>query len=555
MTVILKRLSPLLFAFMFLAGGDARGGQQLPAIGTVVSTNPPGGGACSKCLTSPTGTLIITYTWTNTTATVTNPPSVPTNAVLNSLYVDFPAAQNYGVDINHLYLQHDAVTADLLTYNSQGVSHPTQSAPMTFPFAGAVVNDGTPWTLTPAVISLQSSASLQVVLYLSWSIPPPPPPQPGTPAGNLDTANSQDGVLSGWAFDPNASSASIYVDIYPDGGTVGMHVPANQQRADVNAAFHITGSHGFSVTVPAQFMDGQIHHVYAYAISITGQGNPLISGSPAGTFQVALPRGTIDTRYSDHSGNISGWAYDPSAPSVSNFVDLYIDGPFGSGAAGFRVLVNGSRPDVNTAFGITGSHGFGFALPAQYRDNKAHTVYGYVLGTRGQPSQALGNSPQSILVTAPPIGVFESISSSGVATGWAYDPDQPTLSITIDILGSAVTVGSASVPRPDVNAAHGITGNHGFSIQLPDSEKSGVSTTFNATALDSAGGPSANLNSIVTTLSCGPGLTYCDVNRTCQAAGVSCSLPPPPVCRTPLIRCACTNSCSTAANCSAYCGN
>jgi len=108
--------------------------------------------------------------------------------------------------------------------------------------------------------------------------------------------------------------------------------------------------------------------------------------------------GYLDTKTST-DGNFAGWAFDPNAgqdqPSgVSIFVDVYVDGPAGSGAPGYRILANGSRPDVKSAYGIIGDHGFTFTLPAQFQsDGLNHTIYPYAISLFGQPNIALSNSP------------------------------------------------------------------------------------------------------------------------------------------------------------------
>ena len=61
--------------------------------------------------------------------------------------------------------------------------------------------------------------------------------------------------------------------------------------------------------------------------------------------------------------------------------------------------------------------------------------------------------------------------------GWAYDPDYPAQSLPLYVYiytDEACTKSydvnynhSADVPRPDVNEAKGITGNHGFNFDIP----------------------------------------------------------------------------------------
>jgi hypothetical protein len=63
------------------------------------------------------------------------------------------------------------------------------------------------------------------------------------------------------------------------------------------------------------------------------------------------------------------------------------------------------------------------------------------------------------------------------AAGWAYDPDRSSESIWVHFYGrhqedeSYRYLGAllANSARPDVNRAYGITGNHGWSVQIPES--------------------------------------------------------------------------------------
>jgi len=92
------------------------------------------------------------------------------------------------------------------------------------------------------------------------------------PVGFLDgiTVSGNQARVFGWSFDPNASATSIPVHV--DVGNAGTEVLANLPRDDVDAAYGITGQHGFSATVTLQAGSNQ---VCAYSIGVRGN-NPLI---------------------------------------------------------------------------------------------------------------------------------------------------------------------------------------------------------------------------------------------------------------------------------------
>jgi hypothetical protein len=100
-------------------------------------------------------------------------------------------------------------------------------------------------------------------------------------------------------------------------------------------------------------------------------------------------KGTIDSV--DANGRVQGWAYAAQSSWQSVTVHAYVDGPSNAGgtfAGAYSARAN--RPDVNYAFGITGSHGFDFNLPISYRDGKQHTLYLYGIDPRGMNNPLLG---------------------------------------------------------------------------------------------------------------------------------------------------------------------
>jgi hypothetical protein len=133
---------------------------------------------------------------------------------------------------------------------------------------------------------------------------------------------------------------------------------------------------------------------------------------------VLPPRAVLDTPTSDHTGNLNGWAYDPATPSASIAVDFYVDGPAGLGTGIARVTADGSRPDVNAVYVITGNHGFSFSLPAQYRDGKVHSVYAYAIGNGANSGNnpAISNTPAGFRICGAGT-TYCSYTNSCIASG------------------------------------------------------------------------------------------------------------------------------------------
>ena len=222
-----------------------------------------------------------------------------------------------------------------------------------------------------------------------------------TPTGYLDGVQA-DGIALGWALDPDMASQSIQVHFYIDGpagqGTLIGASTANVPRADVNSVMNATGNHGFSFQIPAAYVGGS-HQLYAYAIDSSGTGeNPNLPNSPK-TFTISAVNkpvvGYIDQVASD--GTVSGWAFDPDAPSQSIGVHVYIDAPAGQGSPVAFSQAASARPDVNNTYAITGTHGFNIPIPQNLHDGKSHTMYVYgVDTTSGVINPQLQGSPRTV---------------------------------------------------------------------------------------------------------------------------------------------------------------
>ena len=119
----------------------------------------------------------------------------------------------------------------------------------------------------------------------------PPPTANRTPEGFLDVASCD--TIAGWAVDRDIPSQSIQVHIYKDGpagsGTFVTAATTDVFRPDVNAALGVSGNHGFHISTPQAFKDGQAHTVYIHGIDNNGTGpHPVLSGVPK-TIQCGQP--------------------------------------------------------------------------------------------------------------------------------------------------------------------------------------------------------------------------------------------------------------------------
>ena len=180
---------------------------------------------------------------------------------------------------------------------------------------------------------------------------------------------------------------------------------------------------------------------------------------------------------------ISGWAYDPDEPSKSIEVNIYVGGEYGTeNTVGYGgIIANLDSPDINNKFGIAGKHRFSTTI--QTSKIGSQPVYVYAINVPIGDNPVIGCTTVSILkVNQFPIGHIDScIASEGNITinGWAYDPDEPSKSIEVNIYvggeyGTENTVGYggiiANLDSPDINNKFGIAGKHRFSTTIQTSK-------------------------------------------------------------------------------------
>jgi Bacterial Ig domain len=113
----------------------------------------------------------------------------------------------------------------------------------------------------------------------------------------------------------------------------------------------------------------------------------------------------------DQSGIVSGWAQDPSNPSLSIQVHLYVDGTAGGGGT-FAAAVSANVPSTEPA----GAHGFRYSIPSKYRDGEPHTLYAYGIASSGMASDnmLLSSEPQTFVLESTVVRLDNGIIQFGV---------------------------------------------------------------------------------------------------------------------------------------------
>ena len=321
-------------------------------------------------------------------------------------------------------------------------------------------------------------------------------------AGSLDSTNCQ--TVSGWAADRSRLNLSISVSIY-DNSTLLTTMVANQSRPDVGASLGDNGLHGFTYTLPASVRGGNAHSIHVvYETNYSSE----LYGSPKTLTCTSGYTGSVDGA---SCSGITGWAADSNRLNTSIVVSLW---------EGYSQVTSTtaslSRPDVGAYLGDNGLHGFKLLLPAAYTNG-----FGYHFEVRYElsPTQVYG-SPVTLTCNSTYVGYIDSASCTGIS-GWAADRSMLGRPISVflrDGNNRQIAAADATNSRPDVGAALGDQGSHGFTLLLPTSIADGVSHTLQVYYE----GSTTRLGSPVT-LTCGglPAPNYAGYVDTASCSGIT----------------------------------
>jgi len=319
------------------------------------------------------------------------------------------------------------------------------------------------------------------------------------PRGALDsvTVSGTSVTASGWAIDPDTADP-ITVHMYV--GDTARAFTASGSRPDLEAPFGRGPNHGFAATMT---VEPGVYDVCVWAInSDIGSGNTSLG---CRTVQVPRPpTGALDAVTTTPSSvTASGWAMDPDTREPIQ-VHMYVDGDSRAFTA------NGSRPDVDAAFGNGAAHGFTATMPAA---PGTHRVCVYAVKPPPGVNVTLGC--QTVTVTnAAPFGVIDTVSTapgSVTAGGWAIDPDTTApIAVHMYVDGDSQAF-TADVSRPDVAAAFGKGDRHGYRATMPATAGRHTVCLY---ALNSDPGPHTALGCRTVTVPDSPPMGFVDTVTT-----------------------------------------
>jgi hypothetical protein len=205
------------------------------------------------------------------------------------------------------------------------------------------------------------------------------------------------------------------------------------------------------------------------------------------------PIGHLDAAWSPDAGRLrmSGWAFDPDAPTSPVEIHVYIGGVAGSAHAEGHNLgpADVRRPDVNRVYpGIGADHGFdGEVTTARFG---ALPIHVYAVNVAGTPGGSRLLATRTITVDDPsPRGQLDTVDSPDAAQlrlrGWAVDPNAWTTGLRIRAsvgapLGAAGAevheLGLATRVHPEAAQRYPVAGDrHGFDATVT-SNRTGTQT-------------------------------------------------------------------------------
>ncbi len=125
---------------------------------------------------------------------------------------------------------------------------------------------------------------------------------------------------------------------------------------------------------------------------IIGYGTPDYGSGPQ-----AQVRGCLDSAVGGASSvKVRGWAFDNSAASQALDVHVYVGGVAGSGAPGYAIKANKSRPDVGAVYpGVGDSHGFDATITVNRTGSQPVFVYALCADGKGD-NPLIGSSVVNI---------------------------------------------------------------------------------------------------------------------------------------------------------------
>lgn len=292
-------------------------------------------------------------------------------------------------------------------------------------------------------------------------------------AANANCNNLKNSILSHGGVNSVNAPARGDICFWPNGTHVGIVV-----NVSGNTIYTIEGNTGNSNNSLSKVNQHTLSKSTFSSIVRPKYTNSVSSENPLGNLDTAVGQ--------ENSIYVGGWAYDPSNPSASIEIHVYVDNPGdpNAGSEGHVIYANKERGDVNSSFGISGQHGFQETIKTAKTGQ--HQLYIYAINIGNGKDTLLGTPVVNITNDNPKTALDSATGGDRRITvkGWVFDPNIPNESIKVHVyIGGPAGSGAESYEiatdtyREDVNKLYGISGKHGFEATLKVS-KTGKQTLY-----------------------------------------------------------------------------
>lgn len=288
------------------------------------------------------------------------------------------------------------------------------------------------------------------LLVLVWAImvtgclgPDEYDPTGNEPIGHLDLVQVAGSAVRvvGWALDPN-TTGPVVVEVVSR-GTV-HRTTADRPRPDVAVVHPRYGErHGFDFTTPSLGSGGAPVCVWVPNVGAGSRGRLLGCRSVALRSDDSLGRFESLTALPGGRARLVGWGLEPELPHRSVDVQWALNGGEWNDAP-----TTVARPDVNRAFGVSGSHGFSVVMTLVEGTNRVCMrvpAYGRGraadLGCRTVVAEQGGGGQDPPPDVVSPVAAGEDLSSVLVV---GPRPGHPLIAMSRDA-GTSTILGDGSV--------------------------------------------------------------------------------------------------------------
>lgn len=182
------------------------------------------------------------------------------------------------------------------------------------------------------------------------------------------------------------------------------------------------------------------------------------------------PVGVVDEIYVKNGNSIyiRGWAFDPDDQNHNVMLEAYIDTTRENATAGsgYQFRCTKDRPDVKSAYSLTGSTYYGFEDTHATSLNGGHVIYVYATNQVGGGDHALlGTYTLNFRDVHLPYGSIDLIEGGNGTlriAGWAKDDDAPDSPVTVHVYIGGPAGSGANAYGIKAEGYRKDVGNHAF---------------------------------------------------------------------------------------------